>query len=374
MAVPRKLLLGDRLRDEGLGDERLAHLHGSAAERAFNAGEHRARRQRVPRLNAHELPLDHLELVDAGLTHAAHAQQVDLHAGRLVREGSANVAAAVAVRDGNLVGCPVARKRLDAVVGHAALLGSPLRRLGHAVGAAKHVVLEAVEAHRMRGDVVLLVGALGHPHVRDTQLQGHVGVGKHGNPLVGMDASGVIAVGADIDRLHPDVGEPVRNDAGELTAPAPRRHLRIGAPEKDRLAVLGDILDDVGRDGLHAYRIHAPHMLGAPVPSFPAVWLARLLQEAADQAQQVGLAAVGRVNALRLAVAVGLCVDGERAGLLVHALDFFGNDVACLVPRDPHVFRHAAVLGVALAVGIPVNALERIRDAVFGVRTHLVGG
>ena len=125
--------------------------------------------------------------------------------------------------------------------------------------------------------------------------------------IVGVDGSCVVAIGADVDGLHPDVSEPIRNDAGELSAPAPRRHLRIGAPEKYRLAVLGDVLDDVGGDGLHTYRVHAPHMLGAPVPTFPAVWLARLLQKAADQAQQVSLAAVGRVNALRLAVTVGLC-------------------------------------------------------------------
>ena len=372
MAVPFYGRLGDGLVDHGLGDERLAQIHRGTAVGALGRGQHAARRQRVERLHVHELPFDHLELVHARLAHAAHAQQVHLHARRFVRERRADVAAAVAVGDGHLVLCPVARERLDAVVGHAAALGRPRRRLRHAVLAAQHVVLEPVEAHAVRVEVFFLVGALGHPHVGDSQLQRHVGVRQHGDPLVGVHGRGVVAVGRHEHRQHAYLVEPVAQTARHLAAPAPRRGLGIGAPVEDGVAVLGDVLDHVRGDGLHAHRIHAPGVLGAPVPALPAVGLAGLLEEAARQVQQVRLAAVGGMDVLRLAVAVGLGQDGERTGFLLNALDLGGDEVACLVPRDAHVLRRAAVLGVALAVRVPVHALERVRDAVRRVGARLV--
>ena len=80
------------------------------------------------------------------------------------------------------------------------------------------------------------------------------------------------------------------------------------------------------------------------------------------------------MDGLALAVAVALHQDRVRAVLLVDAGDLPGDDVGRFVPRDADVLALAAVLRVPLAVGIPVDALEGVLDAVRGVRALLVGG
>ena len=112
--------------------------------------------------------------------------------------------------NGDLLARPVASKRLDAVIGHAALLGRPGRCLLDAVFAAAHdVVLELIETDGVRGDVVLLVRALGQPHMGDCKLQGDVSIRQDRNPLVGMDCRAIVKVGAHVNLLDADVGEPV---------------------------------------------------------------------------------------------------------------------------------------------------------------------
>ena len=363
--MPLELLLGDGLGDERLGDERLGQVHGRATVGTLDARKHRAAGQGVPRGHVHELPLDHLELVDARLAHAAHAQQVDFHAGGLVREGRADVTAAVAVGNGDLLARPIARQRLDAVIRHAALLGRPGRRLLDAVLAAAHdIVLELVKADGVRGDVVLFVRALGQPHMGDGELQGDIGIRQDRNPLVGMNRSTIVEVRAHVDLLDADVSEPIRDEARHLTTPAPRRGLGIAAPDKDGVGVLGDILDDVVGNGLHADGIHTPDMLGTPIPALPGVWLTSLLQKAARESQQVGLATMCSMDGLGLTVTIGLRVDGERTALVLDPLDLGRDDVAGLIPGDALVLGDAAVLRIALAVGIPVDALQGVRDAI----------
>jgi hypothetical protein len=41
-------------------------------------------------------------------------------------------------------------------------------------------------------------------------------------------------------------------------------------------------------------------------------------------------------------------------------LDLSGDGIGSLVPADPNVFAFAAVLGVTLAAGVPIDAFERI--------------
>ena len=205
----------------------------------------------------------------------------------------------------------------------------------------------------------------------DGELQGDIGIRQDRNPLVGMNRSTIVEVRAHVDLLDADVSEPIRDEARHLTTPAPRRGLGIAAPDKDGVGVLGDILDDVVGNGLHADGIHAPDMLGTPIPALPGVWLTSLLQKAARERQQVGLATMRRVNGLGLSMAIGLRVDGERAAFVLNPLDL-GNDVASLIPGDALVLGNATVLRIALTVGIPIDALQGVRNAILGVGAHLV--
>ena len=67
---------------------------------------------------------------------------------------------------------------------------------------------------------------------------------------------------------------------------------------------------------------------------------------------------------LGLAVAVLLHEDGAGAPHVELTLDLLGDDGRGLVPADPLVLRDAARLGMAIPLGIPVDALQRVRDAV----------
>ncbi len=224
----------------------------------------------------------------------------------------------------------------------------------------------------MRVQVLLVVGAFLDPRVGDGQLQRGVGVRQHGNPHVGVHGVGVVHVGRDVDLLDAQLREPEAQAACHVAAPAERRGLGVAAPEQHGVAVLGDVLDDVVLLVLLAQRVHAPDVLGAPVPAFPAVGLARLQGEAAAQVEKLRDAAVRGMDDLRLAVAVDLAQDGLGAVLVMHALDLARGDFRRLVPADAHVPAGAARLGMAFAVGIPVHAAHRVGDAVLGVHALLV--
>ena len=339
-------------------------------------GEHEgapfAVRQGVQRLHAVEAPLHHLEHVAPGRAHALHGQKGDLQAGGLVGEHRADVAAAVAVGGRHVVLRPIPRERLDLPRGHAAFALGPLGRFGLAVLPAHDVELEVLEIDRMRVQVLLVVGAFLDPRVGDGQLQGGVGVRQHGNPHVGVHGVRVVHVGRDVDLLDAQLGEPEAQPACHVAAPAERRGFGVAAPEQHGVAVLGDVLDDVVLLVLLAQRVHAPDVLGAPVPAFPAVGLARLQGEAPAQVKKLRDAAVRGMDDLRLAVAVDLAQDGLGTVLVMHALDLARGDFRRLVPADAHVPAGAARLGMAFAVGIPVHAAHRVGDAVLGVHALLV--
>ena len=376
VAVPFHLLSflnGDALRHQRLRNERRGKLAQNRAVVArANLGKEVSRGQRVERVHADKGPFDEFHLVAARFAHCLHSEQVHLQARGLMRIARADVAAAVAVADGHVVLGPVARERLDAVSRHVALLLGPFRRLGNAVLVAEHVVLEPVEAVGVRLHVLGVVGALRHPHVRDGELHGRVGVGQNRDPHVGVHGVGVVHVRRDVDLLHTDFGEPEAQTRRLLARPAPRRGLRVAAPEQKRVGILGDVLEQVVLMGVLAQRLVAPGVLGAPVPAFPAVWLAGLHGEAARHVQKVRHGAMRAVDRTGLAVAVALAEDGVAAVGFVDALDLRRDDVGGLVPADTLELGLAAVLRVALAVGIPVHALEREGDAVGRIGAGLV--
>ena len=157
-------------------------------------------------------------------------------------------------------------------------------------------------------------------------------------------------------------------DAEFLGPEAARRALepRIGAvgafgiagPEDDHLGFLEAVLDPaVARRHADAHRI-AEMVHGAPVPALPAVRVGG----DPGEADQVGEAHQrAEVIAHVAPLVMGRHREGDRARP-VHALlpvDLLGDDVQRLVPADAHVAGLAAVLGIALAVGIEVHPLHR---------------
>ena len=56
----------------------------------------------------------------------------------------------------------------------------------------------------------------------------------------------------------------------------------------------------------------------------------------------------------------------------MNTLDFLGNDISRLVPRDVLEFRLAAVLWIAVTLGIPVDALHRAQDTIRRIDALLI--
>ena len=110
---------------------------------------------------------------------------------------------------------------------------------------------------------------------------------------------------------------------------------------------------------------------GAPVPALPAVGVvvharhADRVGEAEQRGEVVADVAPGVVRAVAHR-------DRARAVVALLPLDLVGDDVERLVPRDAHIARLAAVLRIALAVGIEVDALHGMQQAVRRVDHRLV--
>ena len=86
--------------------------------------------------------------------------------------------------------------------------------------------------------------------------------------------------------------------------------------------------------------------------------------EAVERGQIVADIAPGMMRAVR---------GGDRAGAVIAlaALDFAGDEIERLLPGDAHVVRLAAVLRIAFAVRIEIDALHRIEQTVRRVDDRL---
>ena len=149
--------------------------------------------------------------------------------------------------------------------------------------------------------------------------------------------------------------------------------LRVGRPEHDHLGVLQRVLEQVVLLGVAEAPAEAPHVHAAPVPAFPAV----RVMVGVGEAHHVHEAEVGAVAIAHVAphvVGAGAGEDRRGAGLALHAVDLADHDVGGLVPGDGLVAGDAAVLDVALAVRVEVDALHRRLDALVGVDHGLEAG
>ena len=351
-AVPFRLAVQQRL-----GDHRARDLLLGGIEHAALVG-HRERRRggAGDGLLADERGV-HIRLLDAGFAQALKAKQVGVGAAGLEAVGALDGAGAEVHRCRGEAGA-VARVGLDGVLGDAGALGGPGGRLGDAllVG-AEHVGLDLVQADGVGVAVLLVVEALGEPHVHDGEVERRVGVGQNRDPLVVMAACRVVAERIDHDELLaaflPEL-EQTRPQLGGVVL----RELPVACGERDHIGMLGDVAQHVPgivaglRRSGHAQALvaaAAPEVLGAPVPALDGVGRAHLAGVAAQLAHQRGVHAAARMQVLGLAVAV--LADGQhrvRAVCVDDAPDLGFHDVERLVPADAHVLGLATVGGVDL--------------------------
>ncbi len=173
--------------------------------------------------------------------------------------------------------------------------------------------------------------------------------------------------------FNTQLGKPVAQPADNLSTPSPGCRFRVTALVDEHLGVFGNIWNDVGLGDLFTYRLTAPDVLGSPVPPFPAVRVPGLVGVTSQEPEQFTAATVGGVHDLGLSVSVTLCQYGGGPVFLDDTLDLADNDIGGLIPGDSLVLALPPVLRVSLAVGVPVNPLERVHGPVWRVNAVLVG-
>jgi hypothetical protein len=89
--------------------------------------------------------------------------------------------------------------------------------------------------------IFLVIGAILEPPVSNGQVKCRIGVGQYGDPLVGVDSVGVVAVGRYVDLPDPELRPPEAQPAGKLSSPTPRRGLLVAAPEQEKFGVPRDV-------------------------------------------------------------------------------------------------------------------------------------
>ncbi len=258
---------------------------------------------------------------------------------------------------------PLAGEGADLPGGDAALDLGPLGRLGHVVAPAEHVVRPLVEAVRALGDVLLVVGPLGEPRVRDRQGERHVGPRSRREPLVAEQAGGVVVVGVDEHHLDAEFLEPEAARGALEGAVHSSGRLGVGRPEDHHLGVLERVLEEVVllRDAEAV--AEAPHVGAAPLPALPAVRVVLGIGEA-DEVHEAVVGAEAVAHVAPEMVGAGGRHHRRRPVLALDAQHLGGDHVERLVPADGFVGGLAAILDVALAVRVEVDALERRHDAV----------
>ena len=168
-----------------------------------------------------------------------------------------------------------------------------------------------------------------------------------------------------MDDVDAELGvlEPLPPHGAFLRPVGARGRFRVSRPEHDHVAVLQAVLDRaVGLRLADPQRV-APVMHGAPVPAFPGIRVvvharhADRIGEAEQRREVVADIAPGMMRAVRER-------DGARAMLALLPLDLGGDERDRLFPGDAHIAGLAAVLRIALAVRIEVDALHRVEQPV----------
>ena len=307
--------------------------------------------------------------VDAGLAQPLHRGQAHhdarpLDAG-LVAAGAAVAVAPAAGRQIDPLPAPFARQRAHVLGRHAGFLLLPFGRLGNAVLLADQIGLPGVESDRVGLHIVFVVEAFPDPHIGDGHRHRDRGGGPRREPLAGQELRRRVVVGIDVDDLDAELGilEPLPAHGAFLRPVGARGRFRVGRPEHDHVAALQAVLHGAVGFRLADPQRVAPVMHGAPVPAFPGIRVvmharhADRIGEAEQRREVVADIAPGMMRAVRER-------DGAGPVLAFLPLDLGGNEPDRLLPGDAHIAGFAAVLRIALAIGIEVDTLHRIEQPV----------
>src|SRR4030042_718444 len=113
-------------------------------------------------------------------------------------------------------------------------------------------------------------------------------------------------------------------------------------------------------------------MLGAPVPAFPAIRVPHLLGKAPHHIEEPSLVAVRGMDGLAFAVPVSLHQDGKWAVLFMLPFHFVGDDSGGFFPGNSLILAFTAILGVSLAVGVPIDPLQGVLNPIRGIGPFLI--
>ncbi len=379
-AIAFRLAVDDRLRQPDARDglavgahrRKLRHAlverdrHGGVLEIARHAAFAVAREVEIEIERAAPLQIAH---VDAGLAEPLHRREAHHHArpldAGLVAAGAAVAVAPAAGREIDALLAPFTRQRTHVPGGNTGLLLLPFRRLGNAVLLADEIGLPFVETDRVGLDVGFVVEAFLDPHVGDGHGHGDRGGGLGREPLARQELRRGIIIRVDVDDLDPELGilQPLPAHGAFLRPVGTGGGFGVGGPEHDHVAVLQTVLDRaVGLRLADAQRV-APVMHRAPVPAFPGIRIvvnARetdRVAEAEQRGEVVADIAPGVMRTMRHR-------DGARAVVALHPFDLAGHEVERLLPGDARITGLAAVLRIARAVRIEIDALHRVEQPV----------
>ena len=314
--------------------------------------------------------------VDARLAEPLHRGQAH-HDARpldtgLVAAGAAMAVAPTAGREIDAFPDPLACERTHVLCRHAGLFLLPLRRLPDAVLFAEEICAPFIETDGVGLHVLLVVEVFLDPDVGDRHRHRDRGGGPGREPLARQELRRRVVVRIDVHDLDAELGilQPLPAHGAFLRAIGAARALGIGGPEHDHVAVLQAIFDRaVGLRLADAQRV-APVMHRAPVPAFPAVGIM------VDLGVTAGVAEAEQRGEVITDIAPGVMGtvrhrhDAGTVGAL-EPLDLARDEVERLRPRNAHVARFAAVLGIALAVRVEVDALHRIEQAIGRINDRL---
>ena len=273
--------------------------------------------------------------------------------------------APAAGREIDALAAPFPRQRPHVLRGNAGLLLLPFRRLGDAVFLADEISLPLVEADGVGLHVFLVVEALFDPDIGDRHRHRDRGGGPGRKPLARQELRRSVVVRVDVNDFDAELGvlQPLPAHRAFLRAVGAAGALGVRSPEHDHVAVLQAVLDRaVGLRLTDAKRV-APVVDRAPVPAFPAVGIvvdlriADRIAETEQRGEIIADIAPGMVRAVR---------DRHHAGSVrrLESLDLAGDEVERLLPGDAHITRLAAVLRVALALRIEIDALHRVKQPI----------
>ena len=183
---------------------------------------------------------------------------------------------------------------------------------------------------------------------------------------------GVVEEGVDEDLLDAALLEP-QPPGGRLVAAVDAvRGVGVVAPVDHQLGVSQRVLEQVVVLRVAEPPPEAVGVGRAPVPAFPAV---RVVQDVGEP-DEVEEPRPGRGPVAEVAPVVVRRGPGrDRLGpvLGADALHLAGDQLERLVPADPLVAGLAAVLRVALPVGVEVDPLHRVEDALVRVDPSPLG-